>query len=324
MIKHNVHVPHVQSTGYSAVLRALFISLSESRSLRAIAEKSAIGRRISTRFVAGTQVEDVLRATQAINQAGPTVSIDNLGENVTNVEEARQSAALYHQLLDDIARLGLKANISLKLTHMGLDVDENLARDLVSGLVAKAASLNSFVRVDMEGSPYTQRTLDFVHELHRMPGNRGIVGTVIQSYLHRSEKDVENLLADGIRIRLCKGAYKEPPEIAFQKKSEVDANYVKLMKMLMKSGIYHGLATHDEAIINEAKAFAVRENIARDCFEFQMLHGIRRDLQQQLVREGWGVRVYIPFGTEWYPYFMRRLAERPANVLFIIKNFFRA
>jgi proline dehydrogenase len=306
------------------VLRALFISLSESRSLRAIAENSAIGRRISTRFVAGTQVEDVLRATRAINEAGPTVSIDNLGENVTNVEEARQSAALYHQLLDDIARLGLKANISLKLTHMGLDVDENLARDLVSGLVAKAASLKSFVRVDMEGSPYTQRTLDFVHELHRMPRNRGVVGTVIQSYLYRSEKDVENLLADGIRIRLCKGAYKEPPEIAFQKKSEVDANYVKLMKILMKSGIYHGLATHDEAIMNEAKAFAVREKIARDSFEFQMLHGIRRDLQQQLVREGWGMRVYIPFGTEWYPYFMRRLAERPANVLFIIKNFFRA
>jgi proline dehydrogenase len=306
------------------VLRALFISLSESRSLRGIAENSAIGRRISTRFVAGTQVEDVLRATRAINEAGPTVSIDNLGENVTNVEEARQSAALYHQLLDDIARLGLKANISLKLTHMGLDVDENLARDLVSGLVAKAASLKSFVRVDMEGSPYTQRTLDFVHELHRMPGNRGIVGTVIQSYLHRSENDIENLLADGIRIRLCKGAYKEPPEIAFQKKSEVDANYVKLMKILMKSGIYHGLATHDEAIIKEAKAFAVREKIARDSFEFQMLHGIRRDLQQQLVREGWGMRVYIPFGTEWYPYFMRRLAERPANVLFIIKNFFRA
>jgi proline dehydrogenase len=306
------------------VLRALFISLSESRSLRAIAENSAIGRRISTRFVAGTQVEDVLRATRAINEAGPTVSIDNLGENVTNVEEARQSAALYHQLLDDIARLGLKANISLKLTHMGLDVDENLARDLVSGLVAKAASLKSFVRVDMEGSPYTQRTLDFVHELHRMPRNRGIVGTVIQSYLHRSENDIENLLADGIRIRLCKGAYKEPPEIAFQKKSEVDANYVKLMKILMKSGIYHGLATHDEAVINEAKAFAMREKIARDSFEFQMLHGIRRDLQQQLVREGWGMRVYIPFGTEWYPYFMRRLAERPANVLFIIKNFFRA
>jgi proline dehydrogenase len=306
------------------VLRALFISLSESRSLRAIAEKSAIGRRISTRFVAGTQVEDVLRATKAINQAGATVSIDNLGENVTNVEEARESAGLYHQLLDDIARLGLKANISLKLTHMGLDIDEKLARELVAGLVAKAASLKSFVRVDMEGSPYTQRTLDFVHELHRMPGNRGVVGTVIQSYLHRSEQDVNDLLAQGIRIRLCKGAYKEPPEIAFQKKSEVDANYVKLMKILMKSGIYHGLATHDEAIIKEAKAFATREKIARDSFEFQMLHGIRRDLQQQLVRDGWGMRVYIPFGTEWYPYFMRRLAERPANVFFIVKNFFRA
>ena len=306
------------------MLRALFISLSESRSLRAIAEKSSFGRRISTRFVAGTQVEDVLRATRAINQAGATVSIDNLGENVTNIAEARASAALYHQLLDEIARLGLNANISLKLTHMGLDVDEKLARELVCGLVTKAAALRSFVRVDMEGSPYTQPTLDFVHELHRMPGNRGAVGTVIQSYLYRSERDVENLLADGIRIRLCKGAYKEPPEIAFQKKSEVDANYVKLMKILMKSGIYHGLATHDEKIINDAKAFAVREKIPRDCFEFQMLHGIRRDLQQQLVRDGWGLRVYIPFGTEWYPYFMRRLAERPANVFFILKNLFRA
>jgi proline dehydrogenase len=176
----------------------------------------------------------------------------------------------------------------------------------------------------MECSSYTQSTLDLFHVLLRMPGNRGVVGTVIQSYLHRSEKDVENLLAEGIRIRLCKGAYKEPPEIAFQKKSEVDANYVKLMKILMQSGIYHGLATHDEDIIHQAEAFAIRERIPRDSFEFQMLHGIRRDLQQRLVREGWGMRVYIPFGTEWYPYFMRRLAERPANVFFILKNLFRA
>jgi proline dehydrogenase len=291
--------------------------------LRAVAEKSPIGRRISTRFVAGTQVEDVLRATQVVNQWGATVSIDNLGENVTNAEEARSSAALYHHLLDDIASRKLQANISLKLTHMGLDVDENLAHELVGGLVAKAAAMNGFVRVDMEGSPYTQRTLDFVRQLHRQPENRGRVGTVIQSYLHRSEKDVEDLLADGIRIRLCKGAYKEPPEIAFQKKSEVDANYVKLMKVLMKSGIYHGLATHDERIINEAKAFALREKIARESFEFQMLYGIRRDLQQHLVQNGWGMRVYIPFGTEWYPYFMRRLAERPANVFFIAKNMLR-
>ncbi len=305
------------------MLRTLFISLSESRSLRAVAEKSPIGRRISTRFVAGTQVDDVLRATDAVNQWGATVSIDNLGENVTNAEEARASAAVYHHLVDDIAARKLQANISLKLTHMGLDVDENLAHDLVGGLVAKAAALNSFVRVDMEGSPYTQRTLDFVRQLHRKPGNQGRVGTVIQSYLHRSERDVQDLLAEGIRIRLCKGAYKEPADIAFQKKSDVDANYSKLMKMLMKSGIYHGLATHDEHIINEAKAFALREKIARESFEFQMLYGIRRDLQQQLVQHGWGMRVYIPFGTEWYPYFMRRLAERPANVFFIVKNLFR-
>ncbi|HEY1270560.1 MAG TPA: proline dehydrogenase family protein [Terriglobales bacterium] len=306
------------------MLRALFISLSESRSLRALAERSAIGRRVSSRFVAGTQVEDVMRATEVVNRNGQSVSIDNLGENVTNADEARASAALYHQLLDDIARRGLNANISLKLTHMGLDVDENLAHDLVSRLVAKAAALKSFVRVDMEGSPYTQRTLDFVHELHRKPENRGMVGTVIQSYLHRSESDVRALLADGIRIRLCKGAYKEPPDIAFQKKSDVDANYVKLAKTLMKSGIYHGLATHDETIIRQAKAFADGEKIPRDSFEFQMLYGIRRDLQQQLVRDGWRMRVYIPFGTEWYPYFMRRLAERPANVFFIAKNFLRA
>jgi len=307
------------------VLRTLFISLSESRSLRGIAERSAVGQQLSSRFVAGNQVEDAIRVAGELNRRGISVSVDNLGENVTNVEEARASAQLYHQLLDQMAANKLNANVSLKLTHMGLDVDEQLARELVTGLVQKAATMNppNFVRVDMEGSPYTQRTLDFVHELHRMPGNGGHVGTVIQSYMLRAEADVKKLLADRIRIRLCKGAYKEPPEVAFQKKSEVDANYIKLMKMLLKSGVYHGLATHDENIINEAKAFAMREKIPRDAFEFQMLHGIRRDLQQGLVREGWGMRVYVPFGTEWYPYFMRRLAERPANVFFLAKNILR-
>ena len=308
------------------MLRALFISLSESRSLRGVAERSAFGQRLSSRFVAGTGVEDALRAAEAVNQAGLSVSVDNLGENVTNAEEARASAQLYHQLLDEISKRKLNANVSLKLTHMGLDVDEKLAHDLVTGLVAKAAALDppNFVRVDMEGSPYTQRTLDFVHELHRQPGHAGSVGAVIQSYMRRAEDDVQKLLAERIRIRLCKGAYKEPDEIAFQKKPEVDANYVKLMKVLMKSGVYHGLATHDEKIINQAKVFATRENIPRDAFEFQMLYGIRRDLQRRLVREGWRMRVYIPFGTEWYPYFMRRLAERPANALFIARNFFRS
>ncbi len=308
------------------MLRALFISLSENRSLRGVAERSAIGQRLSSRFVAGNQVEDAIRVAAELNRKGITVSVDNLGENVTNVEEARASAQLYHRLLDQMAANQLQANISLKLTHMGLDVDEQLARELVRGLVQKAATMSppNFVRVDMEGSPYTQRTLDFVHELHRQPGNSGHVGTVIQSYMLRAEADVEKLLAERIRIRLCKGAYKEPPEVAFQKKSDVDANYVKLMKVLLKSGVYHGLATHDENIINETKAFAIRENIPRDAFEFQMLHGIRRDLQQSLVRDGWRMRVYIPFGTEWYPYFMRRLAERPANVFFIAKNILRS
>ncbi len=307
------------------MLRAAFIALSESRWLRNIAERSRFGQRTSSRFVAGTTVADAVRATEAVHRFGASVSIDNLGENVTNADEARASAQLYHQLLDEIAARKLNANVSLKLTHMGLDVDEALAHELVSGLVARAASMSprNFVRVDMEGSAYTQRTLDFVHQLHRVPGNAGCVGAVIQSYMRQAEADIEKLLAQGIRIRLCKGAYKEPPEIAFQKKSEVDGNYVKLMKILMKSGIYHGLATHDEAIIKEAKAFATRENIPRNAFEFQMLHGIRRDLQQGLVKAGWGMRVYIPFGTEWYPYLMRRLAERPANALFIAKNLLR-
>ena len=290
-----------------------------------MAEKSVLGRRLSSRFVAGTKVEDAVIVAAKLNRKSISVSVDNLGENVTNVEEARASAQLYHQLLDQISANKLEANVSVKLTHMGLDVDEQLARDLVTGLVKKAASVNppNFIRVDMEGSPYTQRTLDFVHELHRMPGHAGRVGTVIQSYMLRAEADVEGLLADGIRIRLCKGAYKEPPEVAFQKKSDVDANYVKLMKILMKSGVYHGLATHDEKIIRQAKAFAMSEKIGRDVFEFQMLHGIRRDLQKSLVRDGWRMRVYVPFGTEWYPYFMRRLAERPANVFFLARNLMR-
>src|SRR6202049_4756937 len=229
------------------MLRTFFVRLSENHSLRAFAERSSIGRRVSHRFVAGTDIADAISVTQALNRAGMSVTVDNCGENVHNRDEARGSAQLYHQILDAVAAQKLNANISLKLTHMGLDVDEQLARDLVTGLVAKAAAMNprNFVRVDMEGSPYTQRTLDFVHELHRAPGNQGCVGAVIQSYMRRSESDVEKLLAEGIRIRLCKGAYKEPPEIAFQAKSEVDANYVKLMKVLMKSKIYHGLATHD-------------------------------------------------------------------------------
>lgn len=307
------------------MLRPILIALSESHSLRAIAEKSSLGQRISARFVAGTQIEDSLRVTHALNAAGFSVSIDNLGENVATPEEARQAARLYQQLLSEISARKLHANISLKLTHMGLDIGRELAFDNVSALVAQASASEppNFVRVDMEGSAYTERTLDLVRQLHCHPGNRGRVGAVIQSYLRRSEADVVSLLHEGIRIRLCKGAYNEPPELAFQAKSEVDANYIRLMKLLLTSGVYHGLATHDEKIVRQARAFALSENISKSSFEFQMLYGIRRDLQQQLVREGWGVRVYVPFGAEWYPYLMRRLAERPANLLFAARNLFR-
>jgi proline dehydrogenase len=305
------------------VLRAAFISLSESKSLRATAEKTWIGQRLSRRFVAGTTIEDALAVTRATNRLGLSVSVDNLGENVTNADEARHSAQLYHQMLDQMSAQGLDANVSLKLTHMGLDVDENMAYDITSQLVQHAARINNFVRVDMEGSPYTQRTLDFVRKLHAEPENAGKVGAVIQAYLFRSEKDIEQLLAGGIRVRLCKGAYKEPPEIAFEKKEDTDANYIKLMKMLLKSGIYHGIATHDENMIRATIEFAQKEKIPASAFEFQMLYGIRRDLQQKLIKNGWACRVYVPFGTEWYPYLMRRLAERPANALFILRNLFR-
>jgi len=305
------------------MFRALFIALSESRMLRGVAERSSFGRKVAGRFVAGMTVGEALDATAATNARGMTVSVDNLGENVTNREEALHSAQLYHELLDAIEARKLRANVSLKLTHMGLDVDETMARGIVRDVVAHAARLGSFVRIDMEGSPYTQKTLDIVRELHAVPGNAGHVGAVIQSYMRRSEDDVRQLCAEGIRIRLCKGAYKESPEIAFQAKSEVDANFVKLAKIMIESGTYHGIATHDPKMIDATIAHARAKNIGADKFEFQMLFGVRRDLQEQLVKDGWGVRVYIPFGTEWYPYLMRRLAERPANVIFIAKNMLR-
>jgi len=305
------------------MLRSLFIGLSDNKRLRHFAEQSPLGLRFSSRFVAGTQLDDVIRATRVVNEWGAGVSIDNLGENVTNADEAKHSAELYHRMLDAIQTGGLNANISLKLTHMGFDVSQDLAFGLVTEVLDHAVRINNFVRVDMEGSPYTQRTLDFVRQLHSLPGHAGRVGTVIQSYLYRSEKDVNDLLSERIRIRLCKGAYKEPATIAFPKKADVDANYLKLARTLLRSGVFHGMATHDERIIAEIKELARADNIPASAYEFQMLYGVRRDLQQQLVREGYGLRVYIPFGTEWYPYFMRRLAERPANVIFIARNMLR-
>jgi proline dehydrogenase len=305
------------------MLRALFISLSENRTLRSFAEKSKMGRRLSRRFVAGESVGEALDATHQLNELGMSVTIDNLGENVHRAEEARASAALYRELIDQITTRKLDANASLKLTHMGLDVDPDLAFEITRELVRQAAAVGNFVRIDMEGSPYTERTLEMVRRLHAEEGLSNSTGAVIQSYLRRSEADVIRLCEEGIRIRLCKGAYKEPAEIAFQKKSEVDESFVRLMKILLSSGIYHGIATHDEAMIEATISYARSEGIPPHRFEFQMLYGIRRDLQETLVAEGWRMRVYLPFGSEWYPYFMRRLAERPANLLFLLKNLFR-
>jgi len=303
--------------------RSIFLTLSESKRLRAFAETSPLARRISRRFVAGTTLADVITVVKETNRLGISVTMDALGENVNTEDEARQAGKLYHEMLEKIALLKLDANVSLKLTQMGMDLGNGIAESIVAELAQHAAACQSFVRVDMEGSIYTQETIDMVERLHAPPELRGSVGIVVQAYLRRTEQDVDHLLAQGIRMRLCKGAYSEPETVAFPLKADVDRNYVKLAKKLITSGIFHGLATHDEAIIAEMKQFAKAERIDPQSFEFQMLYGIRGDLQEALVKEGYRVRVYVPFGSEWYPYFMRRLAERPANALFLAKHMFR-
>jgi proline dehydrogenase len=307
-----------------SLLRSTFIALSQSRHLRRFGERSTVGRKLSSRFVAGMEIEDALRVAEAINRQGMKVTLDVLGESVTSELEAHSSAEIYHRLLDSIAERKLNSNVSVKLTQMGLDLSPELAERIAESLTQHAKATGSFVRIDMEGSQLTQVTLDIVRRLHAKPELRGAIGVVIQAYLYRSQADIEQLLADGIRVRLCKGAYKEPAEIAFPRKADVDANYVRLSCQLLDSPIYHGLATHDEAMVAAAKAFASQHSIDPSRFEFQMLFGVRRDLQRKLIREGYNVRVYIPFGREWYPYFMRRLAERPANLLFILKNLIRS
>ena len=280
-----------------------------------------MGRRVASRFVAGMTVDEAIAACERVNAEGIAASLDSLGESVATEAEARASAEVYTRLLEAIAAKKLNANVSLKLTQMGLDFAPELAEEIVGGIVAQAAATGSFVRIDMEGSALTETTLAMTERMHaRWPGS---VGTVLQAYLYRTEADAERLLGQGIRIRLCKGAYKEPAAIAFPAKAEVDANYVRLMKRMATSGVFCGMATHDQAIVEEMRRFCAELGLAKSAFEFQMLYGIRRDLQRKLIGEGYGVRVYIPFGTAWYPYFMRRLAERPANVVFLARNFFR-
>jgi proline dehydrogenase len=304
------------------MLRSFFIGLSTNQPFRAFSERSAMGRRVSRRFVAGMTVEEAIAAAAQLNAEGIEVSLDALGESVAETAQAEASAAVYHQLLDEIERRKLRANVSVKLTQMGMEIDPALAERIVDNIVEHAAHIGSFVRIDMEGSGYTEATIAMTERLHaRWPG---AVGTVLQAYLHRTEGDVQRLLAGGIRMRLCKGAYKEPESVAFPEKSDVDANYCKLMKQMVTSPVFCGIATHDERIIEDLRAFVTANGVDKKAFEFQMLYGIRRDLQRKLVAEGFGVRVYLPFGAEWYPYFMRRLAERPANVLFLAKNFFKS
>jgi proline dehydrogenase len=309
------------------ILRSFFIALSTNKAFRTFSERSVMGQQVSRRFVAGMTVEEAVAVAEELNREGIEVSLDSLGESVLQVSQAEESAAIYHRLLDAIAVRKLRANVSVKLTQMGMDIGGHgagpeLAERIVGEMVEHAASIGSFVRIDMEGSEYTEATIKMTEQLNaRWPG---AVGTVLQAYLFRTADDVERLVGQGIRIRLCKGAYKEPAEIAFPAKADVDANYVKLMKRLVSSGVFCGIATHDEAIIDGLRQFVAAQGIDRRAFEFQMLYGIRRDLQRKLVAEGFGVRVYVPFGMEWYPYFMRRLAERPANVLFLARNFFRS
>ncbi|HEX3572266.1 MAG TPA: proline dehydrogenase family protein [Acidobacteriaceae bacterium] len=256
-----------------------------------------------------------------VNLEGISVSLDSLGESVSDEAEAHAAAEVYHRLIDAIASGSLKANVSLKLTQMGMDIRPELAEEIVGGIVDRAARAGTFVRIDMESSDYTEATIAMTERLHqRFPG---AVGTVLQAYLYRTEQDTERLLDEGIRIRLCKGAYKEPAEVAFPRKQDVDANYVKLMKRMATSGVFCGIATHDERIVDEMVRFVRENGVPNEAFEFQMLYGVRRDLQHQLAKAGYGVRVYVPFGTAWYPYFMRRLAERPANVVFVAKNMLR-
>jgi len=305
------------------ILRSFFIALSHNRPLRRFSERSLIGKRLSSRFIAGMEIDDALRVAAEVNKQGMSVTLDSLGESVTTEAEARAAADVYHKLLDAIAARKLNANISMKLTQMGLNLEPALAESIAESVAQHAGKTGSFVRIDMEDSSLTQMTIEIVKRLHAKPKLRGAIGIVIQAYLYRSQKDIAELIANGIRVRLCKGAYQEPAEIAFPRKADVDANFIKLANMLLASPVYHGLATHDDAMVAAARRYASEHGIDRNRFEFQMLYGIRRDLQRKLVEDGYNVRVYVPFGGDWYPYFMRRLAERPANVLFLAKNFFR-
>ena len=301
------------------MLRSALLYLSEQPKIFKFVRNNRVAKSFANRFVAGETLDSALAAVKRLNARGITASLDLLGESVHNEAEARAAGDSYVKMLDRIHEQKADANVSVKLTAMGLDISEELCVSIMHRILQRARDCSSFVRIDMESSDYTQRTLDlFEHRLY--PAYRESVGIVLQSYLYRTPADVERAVQLKARVRLCKGAYKEPETVAYPAKKDVDSTYVRCMHDLMLKGNYPGIATHDEAIIKEAKRFAKEKKLASDRYEFQMLYGVRRDLQDRLVREGYRMRVYVPFGTQWYPYLMRRLAERPANVAFITGN----
>jgi proline dehydrogenase len=302
------------------MLRSTLLKLSESKKLASWVTSNGTTRRMARRFVAGETLDEAIAAARACNDAGMMVSLDHLGENVSTTSDAQRSRDAYLEVFERIAQEKLHANVSCKLTQLGLDINTEFCEGLVLSIVERATGFDNFLRVDMEDSLHTQRTIDLVK---RVRSRNPAVGTVIQAYLYRSETDVTELLPYGCRIRLCKGAYKELEEVAYPKKADVDANFIRLMQLLLSSGFYHAIATHDPRMIAATIRYAAAKQISKDDFEFQMLYGIRTDLQRRLVQDGYRLRIYIPFGSDWFPYFMRRLAERPANVGFLIRNFFR-
>jgi proline dehydrogenase len=302
------------------VLKESLLYLAHQEAIKDFVTHNPAVRRVARRFVAGETLDEAVQVTRRLNARGISVSLDHLGENVTEAGEARSAAEDYIAILGRIEAEGVEANISIKLTALGLDIDADLCRENVRRVLECARHHAIFVRVDMEGSAYTQRTLDLVLDLRCAFDN---VGTVVQSCLYRTPGDVEALIARRTRVRLVKGAYLEPPEIAYPHKADVDEQYIKLMYALLERGRYPAIATHDERLITAARRFAADRQIARARFEFQMLYGIRRDLQEQLARQGYNVRVYVPYGTQWYPYLTRRMAERPANLVFVASNALR-
>jgi proline dehydrogenase len=298
------------------MLRKTLLYLSNQPRIFRFVRNNGFAKKFASRFVAGETLPEALAATRALNARGLTASLDLLGESVTNDREAREARDAYIEILSRIHDQRLDANVSVKLTAMGLDISEDLCVSIMQDVLTRAQQVNSFVRLDMEGSAYTDRTLRLFYD-RLYPSFKGTVGIVLQSYLYRTRDDVLKANDARARVRICKGAYKEPAAVAYQDKHEVDRSYLECMKELVKNGNYPGVATHDPKIIDATKAFVKANAIPSDRFEFQMLYGVRRDLQEQLVRDGFRMRVYVPFGTQWYPYLMRRLAERPANVAFI-------